>query len=111
MSDRPEETEMESGSQRPNFRFTIWDILFLTSFVALLFAIPTNVVSVVVTIALLIVMLLGFFFLDVTLFGARRHWQMGSMKLFRKLIVRAVIYSAITVVVGSVSLLARHLVG
>ena len=101
---------MEPGSQRSSFRFTIWDILFLTTFVALLFAIPTNLVGVVVTIALLIVMLLGFFFLDVTLFGARRHWEMRSMKLFRKLVVRAVVYSAVTVVLGSVSLLARHLI-
>ena len=74
MRDRPKESEKETGSERPSFRFTIWDILCLTSFVALLFAIPTNVLSVVVSIALLIVMLLGFFFLDVTLFGARRHW-------------------------------------
>ena len=105
-------TDQESESarirDRLQFKFSIWGMIFLTSFVAVVLAVPTFVLAPLVGVSLLVLMLFGFFFIDIVFFGVRRHWEIGVMRALRKLIVRGVAYSALILIVGTISLIARN---
>ena len=90
------------------FRFSLWDMVFFTSFVAVVLAVPSFVLVPLVSASFLVLMLLGFFFLDIVFFGARRHWQVGVMSSIRMLILRSVAYSTLIIVVGTISLVTRN---
>ena len=107
MTGRDQE-QKDAETQAFQFKFSIWDIVFLTSFVALILAVPEFVLVPLVATSLLVLMLFGFFFVDIMFFGVRRHWEIGVMRALRKLIVRGVAYSALILIVGTISLIARN---
>ena len=107
MPDHDHENEPDENRDL-RFRFSLWDMVFFTSFVAVVLAVPSFVLVPLVSASFLVLMLLGFFFLDIVFFGARRHWQVGVMSSIRMLILHSVAYSTLIIVVGTISLVTRN---
>ncbi len=88
-----------------SFRFSVWDIIFLTSFVAILFALPQIVLAALVLASLFGMMMLGMFLLDHFGRGPSRSWT--GMKASSEAVIRGFVYCGITFVVGAISLISK----
>jgi hypothetical protein len=89
-----------------SFRFSVWDIMFLTSFIAILFALPKIALVPFVFASAFALMMLGVTLMNDILMGPSRKWR--GMSASSESVTRGVIYCTITFVVGIISLITRN---
>ena len=99
---------MQDESVQSNFRFSIWDLVALTTYVAILFALPANILSFSLAISLTVFVLLFFLVIPVV-FPARDNVKGGPVNRFlHRVIYRAFVFAVVTLVVGGLAFFLKN---